>query len=133
MAPARLGRGFRLLLASSWVGNLGDGVSLALTRLTPVAIGIMFVFGLHAQVWGVTATTVRQRLVPGHLQGRVASVYLIGVQAGIVVGGAIGGVVAQRYGILAPFWFACIGSACLVALMWRQLPHISATPAGAAA
>ena len=101
-------------------------LSLALTRVTLVALGIMFVFGIHAQVWGVTATTVRQRLVPGHLQGRVSSTYLIGVQAGIVVGGAIGGVVAQAYGVVAPFWFGFVGSALLVAVMWAQLPNISA-------
>jgi len=29
MAPRRLGRSFRWLLASSWIGNLGDGISLA--------------------------------------------------------------------------------------------------------
>ena len=29
MAPARLGVGFRWLLASSWISNLGDGVALA--------------------------------------------------------------------------------------------------------
>ena len=29
VAPARLGRGFRRLLASSWTSNLGDGIALA--------------------------------------------------------------------------------------------------------
>ena len=29
IAPARLGAGFRWLLASSWVTNLGDGIALA--------------------------------------------------------------------------------------------------------
>jgi MFS family permease len=29
VAPARLGTGFRWLLASSWVSNLGDGIALA--------------------------------------------------------------------------------------------------------
>ncbi len=100
-------------------------LSLALTRITAVALGIMFVFGFHAQVWGVTATTVRQRLVPRNLQGRVGSVYLIAVQAGMVAGGAIGGVIAEQYGIVAPFWFAFFGSALLVILIWRQRPHIS--------
>lgn len=108
-------------------------LSLALTRITALALGIMFIFGIHAQVWGVTATTVRQRLVPHHLQGRVSSAYLIGVQAGIVAGGVIGGLVAQAFGILAPFWFGFCGSGMLVALMWRQLPHISAASAGSTA
>jgi len=29
IAPSRLGRSFRWLLASSWVTNLGDGITLA--------------------------------------------------------------------------------------------------------
>ena len=29
VAPPRLGRGFRLLLASSWTSNVGDGIALA--------------------------------------------------------------------------------------------------------
>jgi MFS family permease len=29
IAPARLGRDFRWLLASSWVGQIGDGIALA--------------------------------------------------------------------------------------------------------
>ena len=29
VAPARLGVGFRWLLASSWISNLGDGISIA--------------------------------------------------------------------------------------------------------
>ena len=29
VAPARMGRSFRWLLASSWVSNIGDGIALA--------------------------------------------------------------------------------------------------------
>ncbi len=73
-------------------------LALALTTRLPVALAIMFVFGAHAFVWGATSTSIRQRAVPMALQGRVSSVYLIGVQGGLVVGGAIGGVIAQRVG-----------------------------------
>lgn len=99
-------------------------LSLAVTRSTGVALVVMFVFGIHAQVWGVTSTSVRQRAVPTRLQGRVTSVYLIGVQAGIVAGGALGGVIAERYGVTGPFWFAFVGSAAFLVLIWRQLPNV---------
>ena len=59
---------------------------LAVTTAPWIAYVIMFVFGAHAFVWGTTSTTVRQRVVPPALQGRVTSVYLIGVQGGIVAG-----------------------------------------------
>lgn len=100
-------------------------LSLAVTRSVAVALVIMFIFGAHAQVWGVTSTTVRQLAVPDRLQGRVGSVYLIGVQGGIVVGTAIGGAIAERFGVTGPFWFAFAGSALFVALIWRQLPQIA--------
>jgi predicted MFS family arabinose efflux permease len=83
------------------------------------------VFGAHAVVWGTTSTSVRQRAVPTELQGRVSSVYLLGVQGGLVVGSAAGGVIAGAWGITAPLWFAFAGSGALVALIWRQLTHIA--------
>ncbi|MEO7752134.1 MAG: MFS transporter [Terracoccus sp.] len=100
-------------------------LALALTTTPWVAMLVMVVFGVHAFVWGTTATTVRQRAVPSALQGRVGSVYLIGVQGGIVVGAALGGVLAARWGVTAPFWFAFAGSALLVVLLWRQLTHVA--------
>jgi predicted MFS family arabinose efflux permease len=86
-----------------------------------MAVLIMFAFGAHASVWNTTSTTVRQRAVPIALQGRVSSVYLIGVQGGIVAGSALGGVIAATWGITAPFWFAFAGSGLLVVVLWRQL------------
>ena len=32
---------------------------------------------------------------------------------------------AQQYGVTAPFWFAFAGSAVFVVLIWRQLSHIA--------
>lgn len=100
-------------------------VALAVTRTPWVALLIMFVFGAHAFVWGTTSTTVRQRAVPTSLQGRVSSVYLIGVQGGIVVGSVAGGAIAGLWGVTAPLWFAFAGSAVLVVLIWPQLTHIT--------
>ena len=85
----------------------------------------MFVFGAHAFIWGTTSRTVRMRAVPLHLQGRVGSLYAIGVFGGIVAGQALGGVIARIWGLTAPFWFAFVGSAVLLALIWRALAHIA--------
>jgi len=73
--------------------------------------------------------TVRQRAVPTALQGRVGSVNLVGVFGGLVIGSAIGGVLAQNRGVTAPFWFAFVGSAVFVVLIWHQLRHIAHTDA----
>ena len=90
-----------------------------------VAMPVFFVFGAHAFVWGTTSITIRQRAVPTELQGRVGAVNLVGVYGGLVVGAAIGGVIAQRWGVTAPFWFAFVGSAVFVVLIWGQLSHIA--------
>lgn len=97
---------------------------LALTTLPAVALATMVVFGAHAFVWGTTSTTVRQRAVPDELLGRVTGVYTVGLMGGIVVGTPIGGLLARTFGITAPFWFGFVGSAVLVAVLWRQFDHI---------
>ncbi|HVL54573.1 MAG TPA: hypothetical protein VM344_09985, partial [Vitreimonas sp.] len=84
-----------------------------------------FVFGAHAFVWGTTSITIRQRAVPLALQGRVGSVNTVGTFGGLVVGAGIGGLLAQQFGVTAPFWFAFAGSAVFVALIWAQLRHIA--------
>jgi len=100
-------------------------LALALTRTAWVAMVIFFVFGAHAFIWGTTSITVRQRAVPTQLQGRVGSVNLVGTFGGLVIGSAIGGLFAQRWGVTAPFWFAFVGSALFVVLIWGQLGHIA--------
>nr|WP_246215396.1 MFS transporter [Modestobacter muralis] len=98
---------------------------LALTTSPWIALPVFFVFGAHAFVWGTTSIAVRQRAVPLALQGRVGSVNQVGVFGGLVVGSAIGGVLAQHAGVTAPFWFAFAGSAVFVALIWRSLRHVA--------
>ena len=104
---------------------------LAITTSSAVALATMVVFGAHAFVWGTTSTVVRQRAVPDALLGRVTGIYNVGVIGGIVVGTPIGGVLARTFGITAPFWFAFVGSAVLVAILWREFRHIAYDPQAA--
>ncbi len=116
-----LGDLMRIGLVVETLTHLG----LALTTDPRVALPIFFVFGAHAFIWGTTSITVRQRAVPARLQGRVGSVNLVGVYGGLVIGSALGGALAQGFGVTAPFWFAFVGSAVLVVVLWRQLSHIA--------
>ncbi len=100
-------------------------LSLALTTSPPVALVTMVVFGAHAFVWGTTSTVVRQRAVPNELLGRVTGVYRVALVGGIVIGTPLGGLLAGSFGITAPFWFGFVGSALLVAVLWRQFEHIA--------
>jgi MFS family permease len=75
IAPSRLGRSFRWLLASSWVTNLGDGITLAAGPLlvasethSPLAVAMAallqrlpwLLFGLYA---GVVADRLNRRTI----------------------------------------------------------------------
>ncbi len=159
-AQQRLGltdAGFGLLLTASAVGGLlGTAVTgrltdrygpatllraglvietavhlvLALTRNAWVAGTTMAVFGAHAAVWGVVAVTVRQRLVPDHLRGRVASVYFFLTMGGAALGALAGGLVAKGLGLTAPFWIAAAGNTLLVLAVWRHLTAATFSQAG---
>jgi MFS family permease len=102
-------------------------LALALTRWGWFALIVFVIFGAHTFIWGTTSTTVRQRAVPAGFQGRVSSVYLTGVVGGIVIGSALGGLVASVWGVAAPFWFAFAGSAVILAVIWRSLLEIAHT------
>jgi MFS family permease len=100
-------------------------LALAVTTTGWLAIAIMVVFGAYAFVWGTVSQAVRQRAVPQVFQGRVGSVYVVGLFLGLVVGQGLGGVIADQWGLAAPFWFAFVGSGITLALVWRQLGHIA--------
>jgi MFS family permease len=100
-------------------------LSLAMTTSLAVALATMVVFGVHEFVWGTTSEVVRQRAVPDALLGRVTGVYRVAVVGGLVIGTPLGGLLAGAYGITAPFWFGFIGSAILVAVLWRRFGDIT--------
>ena len=100
-------------------------VALALATHPLFAAAVMTAFGAHAVVWGTTSMTVRQRAVPERLLGRVTSVYLLGGVGALAIGTVIGGAVAQRWGVIAPFWFAAVGAAITTALIWRSIANVA--------
>ncbi len=111
----------RLALLSEVVFHL----LMALTTSPWAAYALMFFFGAYAFVWGTLSNAVRMRAVPREFQGRVGSVYMICVMGGMLIGSLLGGVIADRGGIVAPWWFAFAGSGLTLVLVWRELGHIA--------
>lgn len=101
-------------------------LTFASSRSPVLAMVVMCAFGAHEAVWFTTVITVRQKSVPLELQGRVGAIYSLGVFGGLVVGGLLGGVLADVWGITAPFWFAFVGSALILAWIWRRLDELTA-------
>jgi MFS family permease len=105
---------------------------LALTRNPWVAAVTMAVFGVHAVVWGIVSTTTRQLATPDSLMGRVNSVYLLASVGGAAIGSALGGVLAQRYGLAAPFAISFVAMVGMTLVAWRPLRHVSVRRVAAA-
>ncbi|WP_242901940.1 MFS transporter [Actinomadura terrae] len=98
---------------------------LASTRHAWVAAAILVAFGVHTMVWGVIATTVRQRATPDRLLGRVGGVYALADSSGAALGLLTGGVLARAGGVTAPYWIAGALTALVTAAAWRPLKEAS--------
>ncbi|MEU9743207.1 MFS transporter [Micromonospora chersina] len=110
------------LLRAGLLIEIGLQVVLAGTRHPVVAGAALAVWGAHAMVWGVLVVSLRQRLVPDRLRGRVNSVYALADLGGAALGTIAGGVLARATGsLLTPFWLAAATLAVLTALAWRRL------------
>jgi MFS family permease len=94
---------------------------LALAR-SPLVVGaILALFGFHAITWNVTSISLRQELVPERLLGRVNSAYAVFSSGGTALGAVVGGLLARRFGLTAPFWCSFVAMTLLVLVAWRVL------------
>jgi predicted MFS family arabinose efflux permease len=109
------------LLRAGLCVEAGGQLVLALTRSPWIAGATLVLFGAHAMVWGVVTVSLRQRLVPERLRGRVNSVYFLFDLGGASLGTLLGGGLAAAVGITAPFWLASGAVALLAVAAWRQL------------
>ncbi len=96
------GSTLRLVMLTSAVAT----AALPATRSTAVVVVASAVAGWVAVTWNVTTVSLRQAIVPDHLLGRVNSVYRLLAFGGMPFGALLGGVVAESYGLAAPFWVA---------------------------
>jgi predicted MFS family arabinose efflux permease len=82
-----------------------------------VSATVTMAMAFGTTVWNTVTVSLRQRIVPAHLFGRVNSVYRWLVWGSISVGAALGGVVAREFGLRAPFFVgAAMGAIALVTL-----------------
>src|SRR3984957_4124370 len=138
-------RGYGLLLAASAVGSVVGGlVNPILTRrmgmlpalvlpalidaaafvgigLAPgpaVVAALLAVQGFSVAMWNVVTVSLRQRVVPGHLLGRVNSVYRMLGWGLMPLGALAGGFLAHAAGLRAPYIVAGLlcGVSALAAL-----------------
>jgi len=111
-----------------WLWSL-PMLGMAATRSPVIAIAMYFFIGLGTGLWIATNTTVRQRITPPALLGRMNAVYRT-VSWGVVpFGAAFGGFVAHEWGLLAPFVIAGVACTPLAVFGRRILAPVGEAPA----
>ena len=151
--------GYALLLASAAVGGFaGAGIAarlscrLSLPRLLSTVAGLaaaaVAVLGLASSpwvaaaaiamvgaagtVWSVVTATMRQRMTPDALLGRVIGVHQLWSWGGAALGGVLGGAVATMYGLRAPFQAGALLLAVVALSLLRVRKPEPESAAGAA-
>ncbi|UKF29213.1 MFS transporter [Clavibacter nebraskensis] len=100
-APLRARLGSRWTVTAALALGAASLAGLAVTR-DPIVAGILLaLYILHAVVWSICATTLRQRLVPADLLGRVGAAGRVVSLLGLAAGSALGGLLATA-GIALP-------------------------------
>lgn len=125
-------------LTSTWTLRLGLLIETG-THLTLAAVPnayvvgvVMFAFGVHGSLWGIVASSLRQRLTPPEMMGRVSSTGLFIAAGGNCVGAMMGGVLASAFGITAPYWVGFAVAVVVTATTWRVFtPSAMVSPAPA--
>jgi MFS family permease len=97
----------------------GFHLTLATSRSAYFVGFVMFLFGVHAALWTIVGSSLRQRLTPPEMLGRVASTGLFISAGGNCAGALLGGLVAARFGITAPYWVGFVVAALVSAATWR--------------
>jgi len=77
---------------------------MGIWRNVPVAVVASAATAIAGTVWNVSTVSLRQRIIPTDLFGRVNSAYRFIGTGFIAVGSAIGGFIAKGYDYAAPFY-----------------------------
>jgi MFS family permease len=112
-------------VTATWTIRIGLLVEAA-THLALAAsaswlvVGIaLFAFGVHSSLWNIVGNSLRQRLTPPSMLGRAGSTTLFIAAGGNCVGALLGGAIATRFGVTAPYWTGFAVALIVAALTWR--------------
>jgi MFS family permease len=92
---------------------------LATTHSAYLAGAMLFAFGIHGALWTIVSNSLRQRLTPPEMLGRVASTGLFIAAGGNCFGAVLGGVIAAQFGLTAPYWVGFVVAIFVSVTTWR--------------
>jgi predicted MFS family arabinose efflux permease len=100
------------------------------TSRSAVVVGLaLFLFGVHGALWGMVGSSLRQRLAPPDMLGRVSSSTLFVSAGGNCVGAALGGGLASAFGLTAPYWVGFGVAGLVTAATWRVFSRATVSAA----
>ena len=97
----------------------GLHLTLAASRSTPLICVVLFAFGIHGSLWMIVNSSLRQRLTPPAMLGRVGSTNLFIAAGGNCLGALLAGGFAAKFGITAPYWVAFVVAVVVSVTTWR--------------
>ena len=110
----------------------GLHLTLATSRSAYFVGFMLFAFGVHGALWTIVGSSLRQRLTPPEMLGRVASTSLFIAAGGNCLGAVLGGVIAAKFGITAPYWAGFVVAVLVSAATWRVFNRATVAQAYAA-
>ncbi len=99
----KVGRRFAILVAA--FAPAVTMTAIGTVAITWWVVAMTTVQAVMITIWSIIAVSLRQQIVPDHLFGRVNSVYRWFSWGAMPIGGVLGGVVAQNFGLRAPYFF----------------------------
>jgi MFS family permease len=123
----RLGQRRALLFAMA-----GQLILMIVPAITTNALLVSAAFVTSGAIvigWNVITVSLRQRIVPDHLLGRVNSGYRLLAWGTMPIGAALGGAVAERWGLPTTFWVCAAISAACLPIIWSQVTTARLTAA----
>lgn len=119
--------GYRKTIVASLLTGAASLFALSVTTDGLLAAGLLAVYILHAVVWGICATSLRQRLVPDELRGRVNAASRVLGLLGLALGSALGGLLAVT-DLSLPLLFGGVVFIGCAALMVFLVPETNPSP-----
>ena len=119
--------GYRLTITASLALGAITLMILAFISQPLVAGALLALYIMHAVIWNICSTSIRQRLVPSELLGRVGAASRVLGLVGLALGSAFGGLLALT-DIAAPTTAGAVifGGCTLLALFTlRDIPQES--------
>lgn len=110
IAAARLERTLgrvRVLFVSVIVAAVSAAVPAFTASVWPIGAAFI-VSGMFVVVWNVITVSLRQRIIPDHLLGRVNSAYRLLAWGSQPIGALLGGLIAELVGLQAVFIVAAL-------------------------